>query len=227
MTKRKRITILGVCLAAGVGLAVAWAMSTRPPPAPATPAAAQLTATARVAANAEPPAPPAAADSSASHESGAASFVPLAQLTGAQAAYRVVTQQLESLESSFDHFRHSQDRRQRDITDALADLQDKVDGPGSDELPPADAAAAAQPAAEPLPPAIERTDEGKLRVSMEDADVRDALKLLSHVANFDIMASKNVSGSVTASLRDVDLDTALAAILKSAGLVARDENGIV
>lgn len=228
MTKRKRITILGVCLAAGVGLAVAWAMSTRPPPAPATPAAAQLTATARVAADAEPPAPPAAADSSASHESGAASFVPLAQLTGAQAAYRVVTQQIESLESSFDHFRDSQDRRQRDITDALADLQDKVDDQSRDELPAEDdAGAAAPPAAESLPPAIERTNEGKLRLSMEDADVRDALKLLSHVANFDIMASKNVTGSVTASLRDVDVDTALAAILKSAGLVARHENGIV
>jgi type IV pilus assembly protein PilQ len=233
MTKRLRITILCVGAAAGLGIALAVALSTRPKPPSqekaGAPQAPRLTATARVVPDTEPePAP--AKPGTAGHESP--QFVPLSQLPAAQNAYRIFTEQIQNLENSFAEFRLHQDRRQRSVSQAISELQDQVTDK-SDELASGNRAAdqpegTRQPAAEQLPPAIERNhDDGRLTISLEDTDVREALKVFSQAANIDILASKNVSGTVTASLRDVDAQTALAAILKTAGLVSRHENGLV
>jgi type IV pilus assembly protein PilQ len=232
MTKRLRITILCVFAAAGLGIAAAVALSTRPkPPAPAqaAPQSARLTATARVVPDTEPkPAPSVATTPSPESPH----FVPLTELPAAQNAYRIFSEQIQSLEDTFERFRENQDRRQRNVNQAISELQDQV-ADKSDGLPAGERGAdqpqaAGKTPAETLPPAIERSqDDGKLTISLEDTDVREALKVFSQAANIDILASKNVGGTVTASLRNVDAETALAAILKTAGLVWRHEKGIV
>lgn len=237
MTKRLRITILGMCAATGLGVAVAIALSSKPKTAsqtPVYPARAQLTATARVIPELKPDPQKAEPPAAKSAPAESPQFVSLAELPAAQGAYRLFTQQLQNLQESFDHLREYQDRRQRNVSEAIAELQEKVDSK-SEELPSGDAAngqtageSRLPPAAEPLTDeAIKVNDDGSLEFSIEDANVLDALKLISRQANLDILVSKNVSGTVTASFRGVDVDAALAAILKSAGLLARREDGIV
>lgn len=60
-----------------------------------------------------------------------------------------------------------------------------------------------------------------------NSDIREVLDLLAEQGNLNILVSKGVQGTVSASLRGVDVDTALDAILKSAGLVARREGKFV
>jgi type IV pilus assembly protein PilQ len=87
-----------------------------------------------------------------------------------------------------------------------------------------------RPAAEalPAPRAItEGEGDDKLQINVKDSDIREVLELLSQQGGLNILASKSVTGTVTASLTDVSLETALAAILKSTGYVARREGTIL
>ncbi|HUE73115.1 MAG TPA: hypothetical protein VMP01_19680 [Pirellulaceae bacterium] len=230
MTKRLRITILCLGAAAGLGIAVAVALSSKPrefQKAQVVPQSARLTATATAL-------PDSAAQdrstaASAPAEGPAPQFVPISEHPAAVGAYRLFTQQIQNLQESFDHFRDHQDRRQRNVNEAISELQNQVESK-TGELPPAGQPADArrdQAAAETLPPAVTRHDDGMLEFSLEDTNILDALKMLAQEADLDILVSKNVSGTVTASFRGVDVNAALAAILKSAGLVARQEGGIV
>jgi type IV pilus assembly protein PilQ len=108
--------------------------------------------------------------------------------------------------------------------------------------PPASPAAAAQPPAPttPAPPAAElpeqlppgdriikgEGDDG-LEITLENSDLRDVLKQLSDLGGFNVLASKNVQGFVTAKLSGVSVEEALAAILKSTGFIARREGNIL
>jgi type IV pilus assembly protein PilQ len=69
--------------------------------------------------------------------------------------------------------------------------------------------------------------DGRLEVKLQNTDIRDVLEWISQDYGLNIMASKSVTGTVTANLSQVDLDTALAAILKSAGFIARREGTIL
>jgi type IV pilus assembly protein PilQ len=94
--------------------------------------------------------------------------------------------------------------------------------PTTDTLP--------QPEAIPgTPPAKISRDasDDRLTINVQNSDIREVLELLSHQGGLNILASKSVTGSVTASLTGVDIETALAAILKSTGYVARREKGII
>jgi type IV pilus assembly protein PilQ len=57
--------------------------------------------------------------------------------------------------------------------------------------------------------------------------VRAVLETISRETGLNIIASKNVTGTVTANLNGVDIETALAAILKSTGYVAAREGNII
>ncbi len=74
-----------------------------------------------------------------------------------------------------------------------------------------------------------RRNEGddRLTLNIQQSDIRKVLELLSDGGNLNILASKNVSGTVTASLTNVDIQTALEAILKSTGYVARREKNFI
>jgi type IV pilus assembly protein PilQ len=79
-------------------------------------------------------------------------------------------------------------------------------------------------ATSPVPPG---EGDGMLDINIPDTDIREVLELLSRAGNLNILASKNVTGTVKASLTGVDIDTALKAILRSTGYQARREGGFV
>ncbi|HEV3417363.1 MAG TPA: hypothetical protein VG056_11130, partial [Pirellulales bacterium] len=72
-------------------------------------------------------------------------------------------------------------------------------------------------------PKITKSGEGDdhLSLDVQDADIRDVLELISREGNLNILPSNSVKGKVSASLHGVDIQTALAAILKSTGYVTR------
>lgn len=87
---------------------------------------------------------------------------------------------------------------------------------------------------EPLPqpsakqPTIERSGgDDRLRVTVQDSDIRDVLELLSQEGDLNILPTKSVTGSVSASLVGVDVESALVAILRSTGFVARREGKFI
>jgi type IV pilus assembly protein PilQ len=70
-------------------------------------------------------------------------------------------------------------------------------------------------------------DEGdhRLTITIQDEDLRSVLELLSQQGNLNLLAGPSVQGRVTASLTDVDVDSAIAAILRSTGFqMRRDGN---
>ena len=69
--------------------------------------------------------------------------------------------------------------------------------------------------------------DNSISVNVQNSDIRQVLELLAEQGGLNIMASSSVQGTVTASLTDVDVDTALVAILKTTGFVARREGKII
>lgn len=63
-------------------------------------------------------------------------------------------------------------------------------------------------------------------IELEDADIRDALKLLFSQVNANYTVSADVQGTVTTSLKDTPFETALRAILNQVGATWRFEAGI-
>ena len=154
------------------------------------------------------------------------------------AARPAADRQFQKLEESIQDLRLDADQRQRNLAKALTQIQNQLDDS------PKDSAAGEQKPAAPRPDKsgdgqpeklsaareqkIQRDEgDGKLTVVLRDADLREVLKLLSEQGELNILPSKNVAGQVTASLNGVDIDTALHAILKSSGFVARREDKMV
>jgi type IV pilus assembly protein PilQ len=86
-------------------------------------------------------------------------------------------------------------------------------------------------AVRPTPPASKATVTGqrggRLQIHIHDEDIRKVLDLLGEQGNLNILASKSVEGKVSATLNDVDIAGALAAILKSTGYVFRREGNFL
>jgi len=59
------------------------------------------------------------------------------------------------------------------------------------------------------------TKEGKLDISFKDADIRNVLRLISEKSGINIIAGEEVTGTITVSLKDVNWDDALKAILNA------------
>jgi type IV pilus assembly protein PilQ len=108
-----------------------------------------------------------------------------------------------------------------------------------ESAPPAYEAApnsqAASPSRSTTPKAVKGTrpitfrkdDQDRLTIVLKETPIRDALDLFSQQGNLNILASTAVTGNVSASLQGVELEEGLAAILKSAGLVARQEGSFL
>lgn len=69
--------------------------------------------------------------------------------------------------------------------------------------------------------------DDRLSINLQDADLREVLEMLSTEGNLNILASSSVQGKVTATLNGVDLDSALDAILRATGYVARREGQFI
>jgi type IV pilus assembly protein PilQ len=66
-----------------------------------------------------------------------------------------------------------------------------------------------------------------LVINLQESDIREVLEMLSEQGNLNILASSNVQGKVSAVLKDVDVNTALDAILKSTGYVSKREGKFI
>ena len=76
-------------------------------------------------------------------------------------------------------------------------------------------------------PTVRSEGDGQLVMNIQDTDIRTVLELLSEQGNLNILASKNVQGKVSATLNGVDLISALDAILRSTGYVARRDGKFI
>lgn len=243
MPNALRILILGACAALGLGVAIALAL-THPAAerAPDLPEPTAMPATSAIA-----QALPAPAQITLP--------VPEVQALPAQhvpelAAYRrAVTGQIDDLRDSIDSIDRNSQRQQREMSDFLASQRERDERlrraqleqplpqpvPRTPEVPPpppVDPAPAANPAEElqPTPgktPRMGRDAQDKLSINTQNSDIRQVLELLSEQHGLNILASKSVTGTVTANLAGVDLDTMIGAILKSTGYIARREGEII
>lgn len=147
-------------------------------------------------------------------------------------AAALLSKQMESMERSLEGLRETNQLHRQSFERALGHLEQKLQQrselpvPISTVPPPEEEDSALSEL--PPPAKISRTeDEDKLTIVLQDSDIRDALKLLGEQTGLNILASEKVTGRLTASLTDVDAASALAAILKTTGFVARYEDGIV
>jgi type IV pilus assembly protein PilQ len=66
-----------------------------------------------------------------------------------------------------------------------------------------------------------------ITVDFKEADIRDVLKIVSYKSGINIVASKDVEGTVTIRLVDVPWERALGVILKNSGFVYEREEDII
>jgi len=74
---------------------------------------------------------------------------------------------------------------------------------------------------------IHEEGDGQLTIHFQNEDIRKVLELLSAQGNLNILSSPNVQGTVSATLSNVDLETALEAILRSNGYQAKRQGNFV
>src|SRR4051812_49875190 len=87
-----------------------------------------------------------------------------------------------------------------------------------------------EPAAPPmkLSKASAYSDQPKITVTYQDADIRDVLAAFATFSGRTIVVGKDVTGTVTAEIKDQPWDVALRAILEAQGLAANEEtSGII
>lgn len=113
-------------------------------------------------------------------------------------------------------------------------LADRL-GPNTptETVPPPLPAPAAPPAEPPVEegPTITRSGagegDGQLRMQFTNSDIREVLDALAAAGNLNILASNSVQGTVSATLNGVSIDSALDAILRSTGYIARREANFI
>jgi type IV pilus assembly protein PilQ len=196
-----RITLLATFCACGIATAIALALN-KPPPKPPLP---------------EPVAAvPVQAPVVAEYRDPVASQISL--LDAAIAKTReLVAQTGEQLE--------------RKIADVAGQVIQEPAPPAANNSAPQPPAPASDER-ESLPtPTADRLVKGEgdhsISLNVQNSDIRQVLELMAEQGGLNILASSSVQGAVTASLTDVDVDTALAAILKTTGFVSRREGKII
>lgn len=110
--------------------------------------------------------------------------------------------------------------------------QDEDPAPSYEPLPssrpaPTSRTAAPRSVKGSRPITFHKDDEDRLTIVLKDTPIRDVLEMFSQQGNLNILASPTVNGNVSASLQGVELEEGLAAILKSAGLAARQEGAFL
>lgn len=98
--------------------------------------------------------------------------------------------------------------------------------PQSDSLP------TSTPPTRPASSSIERvggdgSGNDKLMINIQDENIRSVLEAFSAQGDLNILASPSVQGTVSAVLSNVDIETALDAILKSTGYISRHEGDFI
>jgi len=134
---------------------------------------------------------------------------------------------LPSLDTLMEMLRAAQDRA------SIAPTLPNTQAPASAETAtPSPSAPTPPPPSRPPMAKIEpATGEGagpdQLMINIQDENIRTVLEAFSAQGDLNILASPNVQGNVSAVLSNVDLETALDAILKSTGFVSRREGNFI
>jgi type IV pilus assembly protein PilQ len=226
-----RLTVLGICAAAGLSFAVAVAVpaankslaknsssQSRNEPA-AQPAAEPISVSPAIASPTISNAPPPTIDQTRElidevfHRWTATHWPPM-------------TRQFEMLQQAQDNAKKFQE-----TGEALAEQNVKLQNElrqQKEELPPANQPLPALPpaAAEPDPQTPEilvDTQRELVSINALSSDIREVLRSFSDAAGINILSTPSVNGTVSLSLNQVDVETALAAILKSSGFSSRRE----
>ncbi|MBI4431894.1 MAG: secretin and TonB N-terminal domain-containing protein [Candidatus Omnitrophica bacterium] len=97
---------------------------------------------------------------------------------------------------------------------------------GVDEAPaPAASAPASAPEAAAVEPEAQVSSPGNVTIDFKDADIQNVLRILSFKSGVNIVAGKDVTGTVTMRLVDVPWEKALDVVLKTYGYAYdRDDN---
>ncbi len=143
-----------------------------------------------------------------------------------------VATQLGSIVSGIQDVSEKLTSQQQALLDALQAIRERAEQPEPAPQPPAPAAqqAAPQAAAQQRPapaPTIESEGDNRLRINIQDSDIRDVLEMLSRHGDLNILPGPDVTGTVNASLSGVTIEEALDAILRSAQLVAHRQGKFI
>src|SRR5262245_52597378 len=210
-----RITLLGVCAAIGIAVALGVALN-KPAVTPRAAGAKRLVASAAVV-----PVDPPVSSAAGPNISAPSVAAPPFAAAPVVAPYRdPVARQMGQLEETLQELEQSSHRRERSMLRALAALQDRIDdsapkpGPATaEELPEeaqqpqaiesAPSIQLAKPGAEPI--ADVRRDEGdnSFSLNVQGSDIRAVLEMISRAAGLNIIASRKVTGPVTANLSEI------------------------
>ena len=143
-----------------------------------------------------------------------------------------VSAQLGSIVSGIQEVTEKLTTQQQTLLETLQSIQeqsrqqDQQPAPQApDPQPPRTGQGESAEAAPPTPaarslPVIEAEGDNRLRINIQDADIRDVLEMLSRQGDLNILPAPDVTGTVNATLSGVTIDEALQAILQSAHLVA-------
>ncbi|MFN0021539.1 MAG: hypothetical protein ACKVP0_25080 [Pirellulaceae bacterium] len=228
MKKRQRILVLCVC--GSVGVAIALAVAWRPK----APRAADESAVVHSKADFSPPIPATPVAAAAPTSNSEPSFPPApTESPGANKEMQRIEQKLDDIQDINDRAQRSM----RNLQASLDEVQERVLHPAppaprdatpgdvADENPVLPPKEKPESLPEPESPVKDEGD-GTLTFDCQNTDILSVLKLLNE-NGLNILASKNVSGTVTVSLTKVDAETALNAILKNSGYISRREKGII
>lgn len=211
-----RLPLLGACVAAGVGLAVCITLSVaeRPLADAGQPIASSPAVDTR----------PSAADLLAAASPAPAPYEPRAADEISEQSSKDSSQSTQLVAQLMDIVKLQAVRNQTPDEEPEAAAEPLP----AAAPPPVPAVAEALPEPAQRVPVIQ-TDEGddSIRVTVQNSDIRDVLELLSQQGDLNILASKSVTGTVSASLTGVNVESALAAILKSTGYIARREGEFI
>lgn len=108
---------------------------------------------------------------------------------------------------------------------AAADQANPADAANADEAAIADAQPAAGTSASA--PTVNVNDAGTVEIHVNDANVQEVLRMLSMQTQKNIIASKEVRGTVTANLYNVTMQEALENILKANGFGYREKGNFI
>jgi type IV pilus assembly protein PilQ len=237
-----RLALLGTCVAAGVGVAVCIALSVAEPAStnssndvkasktsvsPANGPPASLNELSTTLVNSPAPYEPRVAQNHAiqtPHDAQDRTEPTQTQLVAN--LLDIVKLQAARNQPAADGPKEDQDARDRNAESPSGPRPPSTASAESDESPNEQPETLPEPAGR-LPIVHANEGDDKLVVTVQNSDIRDVLELLSKQGNLNILASKSVTGSVSASLSDVNVESALAAILKSTGFVARREGNFI
>lgn len=85
----------------------------------------------------------------------------------------------------------------------------------------------AQTEVKPVQVGVPTTKEGNVTLDFKDADIQNVLRVLSYKSGVNIVASKEVTGTVTMRLLDVPWEQALDVILKTYGFAYERDGNII